>query len=198
MDAPSRRICVFCGSSPGNRDDYAEGAVALAREMAARGIGLVFGGGRVGLMGVVADAILAAGGHAIGVIPNFMIERELAHQGLPDLRVVQSMHERKALMATLADAFVAMPGGFGTFEELCEAVTWTQLGLHRKRCGLLNVRGYYDPLLALFDRSVDEGFVRDETRDILVSREAPGDLLDALLAPPAPPEPRSLRSPQQT
>ena len=166
--------------------------------MAARGIGLVFGGGRVGLMGIVADAILAAGGHAIGVIPNFMIERELAHQDLPDLRVVQSMHERKALMATLADAFIAMPGGFGTFEELCEAVTWTQLGLHRKRCGLLNVRGYYDPLLALFDRSVEEGFVRDETRDILVSRDAPGDLLDVLLAPPAPPEPRWLRSPQQT
>jgi uncharacterized protein (TIGR00730 family) len=198
MASPSRRVCVFCGSSAGNRDDYRDAAVALAREMTARGIGLVFGGGRVGLMGVVADAVLAAGGHAIGVIPNFMIERELAHQGLPDLRVVQSMHERKALMATLADAFIAMPGGFGTFEELCEAVTWTQLGLHRKRCGLLNVRGYYDPLLALFDRSVNEGFVRDETRDILVSRESPADLLDVLLAPPAPPEPRWLRSPQQT
>lgn len=198
METPSRRVCVFCGSAAGARDDYREAAVALGGEMAARGIGLVFGGGRVGLMGIVADAILAAGGHAIGVIPNFMIERELAHQGLPDLRVVQSMHERKALMATLADAFIAMPGGFGTFEELCEAVTWTQLGLHRKRCGLLNVRGYYDPLLALFDRSVDEGFVRDETRDILVAREAPADLLDVLLAPPAPPEPRWLRSPQQT
>ena len=189
---------MFCGSSPGRRDEYRDAAIALAREMAARDIGLVFGGGRVGLMGIVADAILAAGGHAVGVIPNFMIERELAHQGLPDLRVVQSMHERKALMATLADAFIAMPGGFGTFEELCEAVTWTQLGLHRKRCGLLNVRGYYDPLLALFDRSVDEGFVRDETRDILVAREAPVDLLDVLLAPPAPPEPRWLRSPEQT
>ena len=198
MSQPLRRICVFCGSSTGRRDAYRDAAVVLAEEMAARGIGLVFGGGRVGLMGIMADAILAAGGHAIGVIPHFMIERELAHQGLPDLRVVESMHERKALMATLADAFIAMPGGFGTFEELCEAVTWTQLGLHRKRCGLLNVGGYYDPLLALFDRSVEEGFVRDETRDILLARESPADLLDVIFSPPVPPEARSLRSPEQT
>jgi uncharacterized protein (TIGR00730 family) len=192
------RICVFCGSSPGGRPEYSAAASALGQAMAARDIGLVFGGGRVGLMGVVANAILAAGGHAIGVIPNFMIDRELAHEGLPDLRVVSSMHERKALMASLADAFIALPGGFGTFEELCEAVTWTQLGLHRKRCGLLNVRGFYDPMLALFDRAVDEGFVRDETRQILVARETPGALLDALANPPDAPEPRWLRSPQQT
>jgi hypothetical protein len=192
------RVCVFCGSSTGLRADYRDAATALAREMAARGIGLVFGGGRVGLMGHIADAILAAGGHATGVIPSFMIERELAHQGLPDLRIVESMHERKALMASLADAFIAMPGGFGTFEELCEAVTWTQLGLHRKRCGLLNVRGYYAPLLALVDRSVAEGFVRDDTREILVAHEDPGTLLDALAAPLVPPEPRWLRSNEQT
>ena len=199
MNVPAlTRVCVFCGSSTGLRADYRDAATALAREMAARGIGLVFGGGRVGLMGHIADAILAAGGHAIGVIPNFMIERELAHQGLPDLRIVDSMHERKALMASLADAFIAMPGGFGTFEELCEAVTWTQLGLHRKRCGLLNVRGYYAPLLALVDRSVTEGFVREDTREILVAHEYPGALLDALAAPPLPPEPRWLRSSEQT
>jgi uncharacterized protein (TIGR00730 family) len=192
------RVCVFCGSSTGLRADYRDAATALAREMAARGIGLVFGGGRVGLMGHIADAILAAGGHATGVIPNFMIERELAHEGLPDLRIVESMHERKALMASLADAFIAMPGGFGTFEELCEAVTWTQLGLHRKRCGLLNVRGYYGPLLALVDRSVTEGFVREDTREILVAHEDPGALLDALAVPLLPPEPRWLRSSEQT
>jgi len=192
------RVCVFCGSSTGLRADYRDAATALAREMAARGIGLVFGGGRVGLMGHIADAILAAGGHAIGVIPHFMIERELAHQGLPDLRIVESMHERKALMASLSDAFLAMPGGFGTFEELCEAVTWTQLGLHRKRCGLLNVRGYYAPLLALVDRSVTEGFVREDTREILVAHEDPGALLDALAVPLLPPEPRWLRSSEQT
>ena len=192
------RVCVFCGSSVGCREDYGNAATALAQEMAARNIGLVFGGGRVGLMGHLADAILAAGGHAVGVIPHFMIERELAHQGLPDLRVVGSMHERKALMASLSDAFVAMPGGFGTFEELCEAITWTQLGLHRKRCGLLNVRGYYDPLLALFDRAVDEGFVRDDTREILVARDDPQTLLDLLSMPLRPPEPRWISSPQQT
>lgn len=192
------RICVFCGSSVGRREDYRDAATALAREMVARNIGLVFGGGRVGLMGHLADAVLAGGGHAIGVIPHFMIERELAHQGLPDLRIVQSMHERKALMASLADAFVAMPGGFGTFEELCEAITWTQLGLHRKRCGLLNVRGYYDPLLTLFDRAVEEGFVRDDTREVLVAQQNPRALLDLLGTPLRTQEPRWIRSTEET
>ena len=195
---PLTRVCVFCGSSVGHRADYREAATALAREMAARNIALVFGGGRVGLMGHLADAVLAAGGHAIGVIPHFMIERELAHQGLPDLRVVQSMHERKALMASLADAFIALPGGFGTFEELCEAITWTQLGLHRKRCGLLNVRGFYAPLLTLFDRAVEDGFVRDDTREILVASEDPASLLDVLSTPLRAPEPRWIRSTEQT
>ncbi len=195
---PLTRVCVFCGSSVGHRQAYRDAASALAREMAARNIGLVFGGGRVGLMGHLADALLAAGGHAIGVIPHFMIERELAHQGLPDLRIVQSMHERKELMASLSDAFIAMPGGFGTFEELCEAITWTQLGLHRKRCGLLNVRGFYAPLLALVDRAVEEGFVRDDARGILVAHEDPASLLDILAAPLQAPEPRWIRSPGQT
>lgn len=178
-----RRVCVFCGSSAGTAQEYRAGAEGLARTMAARGIGLVFGGGCVGLMGHLADAILAAGGHAIGVIPDALVAREIAHRGLPDLRVVHSMHERKAMMADLADAFVALPGGFGTFEELCEAITWTQLGLHRKRCGVLNVRGFYDPLLSLFDNAVRDGFIRDISRDIVCSAIDPGDLLDQLANP---------------
>ena len=198
MNITLARVCVFCGSSPGTHPEYRAAAETLGRAMAEQGIDLIFGGGRVGLMGVIANAVLAAGGHATGVIPNFMIDRELAHEGLPDLRIVASMHERKALMASLADAFIAMPGGFGTFEELCEAVTWTQLGLHRKRCGLLNIRGFYDPMLTLFDRAVDDGFVREETREILVSRETPLALLRALANPPEAPEARWLRSPQQT
>jgi uncharacterized protein (TIGR00730 family) len=137
-----RRVCVFCGSSPGRSPDFRDAAERLAREMVARHIGLVFGGGCVGLMGIVADAVLAAGGHAIGVIPHALVAREIAHRGLQDLRIVTSMHERKAMMAELSDAFVALPGGYGTFEEFFEIVTWTQLGLHRKRCGLLNVNGW--------------------------------------------------------
>lgn len=193
-----RRVCVFCGSSVGVRDQYRQAAEQLAREMMARGIGLVFGGGCVGLMGVVADAVLAAGGHAIGVIPHALVAREIAHRGLPDLRVVNSMHERKATMAALADAFVALPGGFGTFEEFCEAVTWTQLGLHRKRCGLLNVGGFYDPLLALFDRASDEGFVRRDNREIVIADADPAALLDRLAAPWEAPREKWLRSPEQT
>jgi uncharacterized protein (TIGR00730 family) len=182
------RICVFCGSSTGTHADYTEAAQVLGREMARRGIGLVFGGGGVGLMGVIADAVLAAGGHAIGVIPHAMVVRELAHRALPDLRIVNSMHERKATMAALADAFIAMPGGFGTFEEFCEVVTWTQLGVHRKACGLLNVRGYYDPLIAQIDRGVAEGFVKEGNRRIVVSHGEPAALIDLLATPPSPPE----------
>src|SRR6185503_13396527 len=183
-----RRVCVFCGSSTGRGTLYADAARELAREMAARGIGLVFGGGAVGLMGVIADAVLAAGGHAIGVIPHALVARELAHRALPDLRVVNSMHDRKATMAALADAFVAMPGGFGTFEEFCEVITWTQLGVHRKSCGLLNVRGFYDPLIEQFDRGVAEGFIKRGNRQIVVANADPGALLDALATPPAPAE----------
>ena len=178
-----KRVCVFCGSSTGPRDAHRDAVQRLGQEIAARGIELVFGGGRTGLMGVVADAVLAAGGRVIGVIPHAMIARELAHEGLQDLRVVASMHERKAMMAELADAFIAAPGGFGTFEELCEAITWTQLGLHRKRCGVLNVEGFYDPLLQLVDRAVQDGFICPDSTDILVSDPDPTALLARLAEP---------------
>ena len=193
-----RRVCVFCGSTAGNAPEFRAAAEDLAREMVARGIGLVFGGGGVGLMGHLADAVLAAGGHAIGVIPDALVAREIAHRGLPDLRVVRSMHERKAMMAELSDAFVALPGGFGTFEELCEAITWTQLGLHRKRCGLLNVAGFYDPLLSLFDSAVRMGFIREASREIVYSTADASDLLDRLALPLALPEPTWLRSTGET
>jgi len=167
---------------------YREAAAQLGSEMVRRGIGLVFGGGGVGLMGVIADAVLEAGGHAIGVIPHALVARELAHRALPDLRVVNSMHDRKATMAELADAFVAMPGGFGTFEEFCEVITWTQLGVHRKSCGLFNVRGFYDPLIQQFDRGGAEGFIKRGNWEIFVAHADPGALLDALAIPPAPAE----------
>ena len=192
------RVCVFCGSSAGIRAEYRAAAEQLARELAARRIELVFGGGCVGLMGILADATIAAGGHAIGVIPHTLVAREIAHRGLPDLRVVSSMHERKAMMADLADGFIAMPGGFGTFEEFCEVVTWTQLGLHRKRCGLLNVGGFYDPLLALFDRASEEGFIRHENRHIVLADADPARLLDRLSEPLETPTEQWLRSAEQT
>ena len=192
------RVCVFCGSSTGLTPEYRAATEAFACELAAREIGLVFGGGGIGLMGHLADTILAAGGHAIGVIPDALVAREVAHLGLPDLRVVHSMHERKALMADLADAFVALPGGFGTFEELCEAITWTQLGLHRKRCGLLNVGGFYDPLLALFDGAAKEGFISGTSRDIVFATDDPRALLDRLSAPLDLPDAAWLRSTEQT
>jgi hypothetical protein len=195
---PLNRVCVFCGSSVGTSPAYRQAAEALAREMASRGIGLVFGGGCVGLMGVVADAVLAAGGHAIGVIPQAMVGRELAHRGLPDLRIVASMHERKALMAELSDAFVALPGGFGTFEEFCEVVTWTQLGLHRKRCGLLNVEGFYDPLLVLIERSSADGFIRSDNRHIVTWDTSPAALLDRLAEPLPADEDRWIRRLDET
>ena len=177
---------------------YAEVATELGREMVRRGIGLVFGGGAVGLMGVVADAVLEAGGHAIGVIPHALVARELAHRALPDLRVVDSMHERKATMAQLSDAFIAMPGGFGTFEEFCEVVTWTQLGVHRKSCGLLNVDGFYDPFITQFDRAVAEGFIKPGNRGIVVAHATPAALLDALRQAPSPPEAPWISGPEET
>ncbi len=179
----TRRLCVFCGSSTGVRPAYTSAAVALADAMTAAGVGLVYGGGAVGLMGVIADAMLARGGEAIGVIPRALADREIAHAGLTELHVVRSMHERKARMADLADAFVAMPGGFGTFEEFCEVVTWTQLGLHPKRCGLLNVDGYYDALLAQFDRATADGFVRPGNRGIVIASPDPVALVEAVLRP---------------
>ena len=189
-----RRVCVFCGSSTGNRDDYRTSTAMLATELVRRGVGLVYGGACVGLMGLLADEVLAGGGEVIGVIPKAMCDREIAHAGLTDLRVVESMHERKATMAGLADAFIALPGGFGTFEEFCEAVTWTQLGLHRKRCGLLNVGGFYDPLLALFDRAVADGFLKPQNRAIVAAEAEPSALLDRLSLAPASSEPKWLTS----
>jgi len=175
-----RRICVFCGSSVGSRPAYVAAARELGRTLAERGLGVVFGGGKVGLMGVLADAALAAGGEAIGVIPEAMVGREIAHNGLTELRVVHSMHERKTLMADLADAFIALPGGYGTFEEFFEAVTWTQLGIHSKPCGLLNVAGYYDTLLALLDRAVSDGFIREANRSLIVDASDVRTLLEKL------------------
>jgi len=175
-----RRLCVFCGSSMGVSPVYRAAAEALGTALAERGIGLVYGGARVGLMGVVADAALAAGGEVTGVIPQALVDREIGHSGLSDLRLVGSMHERKALMASLADAFVALPGGIGTFEELFEMWTWTQLGSHAKPCGLLNVAGFYDRLLGFLDHVVGEGFLKPVHREMLLVGDEPGALLDAL------------------
>ncbi len=186
VSAAMERICVYCGSSPGSRPAYREAAEALGGELAERGIGLVYGGGNVGLMGVVADAVLAAGGTVTGVIPRSLRDREIAHTGLDDLRVVESMHERKALMADLSDAFVALPGGVGTLEELVEVMTWTQLGLHRKPCGILDVEGYYDHLLAWLDHAERERFLRPEHRALLVHAGTPAALLEAFDAWEAP------------
>ncbi|HEY6695267.1 MAG TPA: TIGR00730 family Rossman fold protein [Solirubrobacteraceae bacterium] len=177
-----RRLCVYAGSNPGADPAYAEATRALAHELARRDIGLVYGGGKVGLMGVVADTILAAGGEAIGVMPQALIDREIGHPGLTELKVVSSMHERKALMAELGDAFVALPGGIGTLEELIEVYTWSQLGIHDKACGVLNVRGYYDGLAAFLDHAVSEGFLRPQHRAVLSVAEDPAHLLDALAA----------------
>src|SRR6185295_5632911 len=161
-----RKLCVFCGSSAGRESGYTALAVQLAHELAQRNIGIVYGGGRVGLMGALADAALAAGGQVIGVMPQALIDREIAHRGLTELRIVGSMHERKALMAELADGFIALPGGMGTFEELCEVLTWAQLGIHKKPCGCLNTLGYYDPLLALLDHATAEQFLKPEHRSL--------------------------------
>jgi uncharacterized protein (TIGR00730 family) len=183
------RLCVFCGSSAGNRPAYADAARLVGTRLAERGIGLVYGGGRVGLMGVVADAVLAAGGEAIGVIPRSLVDRELAHTGLTELRVVDSMHARKALMHELSAAFVALPGGFGTLDELAEAVTWSQLGLHRKPCGLLDVERYFAALVAFLERATADGFVGGSLENLLVVDDDVGRLLDRLQAH-EPPRPR--------
>ena len=176
-----RRVCVFCGASSGRLPAYTEAARALGSALARRGLGLVYGGGRVGLMGAVADAALAAGGEAVGVIPQELVDRELAHGDLTDLRVVGSLHERKALMAELADGFVALPGGFGTLDELLEQLTWSQLGLHAKPVGLLDVEGYWRPLIELARHATEEGFVREsDLASIAVAADVDG-LLDRLV-----------------
>jgi uncharacterized protein (TIGR00730 family) len=175
-----RRICVFCGSSTGENPVYAEAARAMGRALVARELSLVYGGGQVGLMGVLADAVLAAGGEVTGVIPHALNAREIAHSGLTKLHVVDSMHERKAMMAAMSDAFIALPGGFGTYEEFFEAVTWTQLGVHKKPCGLLNVAGFYDPVVEFLDRAVREAFIRPQHRAAVVVDADSAALLDAL------------------
>ena len=173
-----KSVCVFTGSSTGGRMEYHQTATAMGQLLASRGIRLVYGGGCVGLMGIVADAALKAGGEVIGVIPRDLQEREVGHDGLTRLEVVETMHERKALMASLSDAFVAMPGGLGTFEELFEVLTWGQLGIHKKPCGLLNVAGYYFPLISFLRRATDEGFVAEEHRDLVLVEQDPEALLE--------------------
>ena len=177
-----KRVCVFCGSNSGARPAYSDAAGALGRLLVAREIGLVYGGSDVGLMRVVADTVLEAGGEVIGVIPRALVEKEVAHQGLTDLRVAGSMHERKALMVDLADAFIALPGGFGTFDELCEALSWAQLGLHPKPVGVLNTAGYFDHFLKMLDHAVAEGFLRREHRAMLLEAPTPDAILARLLA----------------
>jgi len=181
-----RRVCVFCGSSPGARPAYVAAAETLARRLVAHGIGIVFGGGGVGLMGALADAALKAGGEVIGVMPRSLVEKGVGHTRLSELRVAGSMHERKALMADLSDAFIALPGGYGTFEEFCEVLTWTQLGLQRKPCGILNVEGYYDSLLALFDHAVAERFLHPVHRGMVIADSDPESLIARLLECQAP------------
>ncbi len=175
-----RSICVFCGSSPGAQSVYADAAREMGRTLAERHIRLVYGGGHVGLMGVLADAAMAAGADVIGVITEGLQLREVGHKGLPDLRIVPSMHERKALMASLSDAFIALPGGAGTLDELFEAWTWTQLGIHRKPIGVLNTAGYFDPLLTFLSRAVAERFIRADDLAAVVVEPEPAPLLDRL------------------
>ncbi len=171
-------VAVFCGSSMGSRPAYRAVAAETGGLLGSRGLRLVYGGGNVGLMGILADACIAAGGQVTGVIPQALKDREVAHLGLEDLRVVGSMHERKALMADLADAFIALPGGFGTFDELFEILTWAQLGIHRKPVGLVNVEGYFDPLLAMADRAVEDGLLRPAHRGLILVEDRVEVLLD--------------------
>jgi uncharacterized protein (TIGR00730 family) len=173
-----RKICVFTGSRQGLCPEYAGAAKQLGRELVARGYGLVYGGGKVGLMTVIADTVLELKGHVTGVIPSSLVSKEVAHLGLSDLRVVDSMHERKALMAELSDGFIAMPGGIGTMEELFEVLSWAQLGLHDKPCALLNVAGYYDPLIQFIDHAVAQDFIKPKHRALLIVDSDPGSLLD--------------------
>ncbi len=175
-----QRICVFCGSQLGGKTAYRDAAGELGRLLVQRGYGLVYGGGHIGLMGVIAEAVLQQGGEVDGVIPEAMVAREWAHTEVTRLHVVSSMHERKARMAELADVFIAMPGGYGTFEELIEIITWAQLGLHHKPVGLLNVAHYYDPFVACVDHAIMEGFIRSDHRRLMVVADTPARLLDDL------------------
>jgi len=175
---PKRSICIFTGSRPGASPDYAKAATELARELVKRDLGLVYGGGNVGLMNIIANTALQDGGYVIGVIPDALVSKEVAHAGLSELRVVQSMHERKALMAELSAGFMALPGGIGTMEEFFEVLSWAQLGLHNKPCGLLNVDGYYDSLIEFLDYAVAEDFVKEKDRALLIVENEVAKLVD--------------------
>ena len=174
----TKRICVFTGSRQGARAEYTEAARRLGRELVERGYGLVFGGGNVGLMTVIADSVLEHHGCVTGVIPEALVGKEVAHTGLSDLRIVKSMHERKAVMAELSDGFIAMPGGIGTLEEFFEVLSWAQLGIHDKPCGVLNVRGYYKPIIQFLDRAVEQDFLKPKHRSLLIVEQEPKQLLD--------------------
>jgi hypothetical protein len=193
-----KRVCVFCGSSPGTRPGYADTARTLAAALVRRHMGLVYGGGQVGLMGVMADAVLEQGGEVIGVIPRPLASRELAHPGLTEMRMVESMHERKATMASLVDAFITLPGGLGTLEETLEVLTWAQLGIHRKPIGILNTEGYYDGLLKLLAHAVSEGFVRREYLSLVLFADEPDELLERFATWKPPDLPRAWLDPSQT
>jgi len=182
MDDLKGKICVFTGSRPGARPEYAEAARRLGRALAERNYGLVYGGGKVGLMTVIADSMLAMKGHVTGVIPGDLVAKEVAHKGLSELRIVKSMHERKAVMADLSDGFIAMPGGIGTMEEFFEVLSWAQLGIHNKPCALLNAGGYYRPLINFLDHAVAEDFLKPKHRSLLLIDEEPEKLLDRLEA----------------
>lgn len=181
-----KSICVFCGSNFGSHPDYGAAAESLGKLLANRGISLVYGGGKVGLMGRIADAVLVAGGKVTGVIPQALLLKEIGHEGLTELKIVNSMHERKALMADLADGFIALPGGFGTLDEFCEVLTWAQLGIHHKPCGVLNVNRYYDNLLQLLDHAVTELFLRPLHRAMVISDDDPETLLGRMMDYEAP------------
>ncbi len=175
-----KNICVYCGSSPGKHAEYIESARVLARELVNRNIGLIYGGVSVGIMGEIADTVIDCGGEVIGVIPKTFVDKKISHNGLSELRIVDSMHERKAIMAEAADGFVALPGGLGTLEELFEVLTWSQLGFHKKPCGLLNVKGYYDNLALFFDHAVEEQFIKNSCRKNLLIEDTPKKLLNLM------------------
>jgi len=180
LKGSKKRICVFCASADGNTPEYLQAARDLGRKIAEAGLGLVYGGASVGLMGAVADAAITAGGEVIGVIPDIIMEREIGHTGLTELHIVRTMHERKALMADKSDAFVALPGGFGTLEEFIEIVTWAQLRIHRKPCVLLNLNSYYDGLLAFFDHAVEQGLIKVENRDLIKMAHNANEVLEII------------------
>jgi len=192
-----KQVCIFCGSYPGSKPVYVESAHQMGLGLAQRGLGLVYGGGCVGLMGAVADGTIAGGGKTVGVIPQSLVDRELAHKGLSEIHIVTSMHQRKAMMAEIADAFVAMPGGFGTLDELFEIITWAQLGFHHKPIALLNIDGYFDPMLTFIEHMAVEGFIKPEHRDALLVKNSVDTLLDTLLSYQPPPLEKWIKKPEE-